>query len=92
MTSFISWEGGDLRATFEGTFSDKIESDFDQSGPFIGAADGWRYDGDGFLNGSLLANFAIAFLDSEFKHVKRTPVPRSRAFGIFSASTPTRIT
>jgi hypothetical protein len=59
---------------FEGSFTDKVEYDFDQDGPFLGAAYGWRFDGDGLLKGSLTANFAVAFLDGEFKDVKRTPV------------------
>lgn len=60
---------------YEGDWQDKVEYDFKQDGPFLGAAYNWGFDGK--LKGALTVNAALAFLDGEFEDVKQSPTTLS---------------
>lgn len=55
----------------DGNFHDSLEYDFKNNGPFIGAAYGWTIN-SGKVNGSLVANVAIAYLNGEFDNLKKS--------------------
>jgi hypothetical protein len=61
-----------------GTFTDNTKLEFEQDGPFVGGTFGWDFS-QGYLNGTLAGNFAIAFLDGEVKETNKdgffTPAP-----------------
>jgi hypothetical protein len=61
-----------------GTFTDNTKLEFEQDGPFVGGTFGWDFS-QGYLNGTLAGNFAIAFLDGKAKETSTeaffTPAP-----------------